>query len=452
MKVDSVIERTARLCLDISLERIPEHTKTRARYAVLDAVDNCLEGARNAGVSEPVFQMAAGKRGGSCTLIGRNAASLKEDAVFYNIVAGSATARNDHHAEADVHPGSVVIPVLLAEAEEGGSSGADLLASVTVGYEVMIRLGLILRKGSSYPLSDCIRSSMLPAPVGVALALARLNRLDGKQAANAAALACHHFCGVEQWRLEGTAEDNYQNAWDALNGMHCVRMAASGVRAASGNLDGRYGLLRLFGAEAHGDELIAGLGERYYLDEVKSKLSGACARVLLPMQLAEEYCQDNRFALEHLQRLVIHMNKKCTELPWYTNKRICCQSEAINSVPYGAAAVLICGSADAVSWLPPYDRKILELAERIELVYDDCSKNLNPDGYRFEAHMEDGGVIIKEKPCYTALSSKGIERRFMRTASTLLGRERAERILDMVLNLEKLDHVRDLMKLLRTDG
>ena len=442
--MNTILYEIALRCTELSLNRLPPQVVEKAGYVVLDAVDNFLEGDLVRSVTDPVYG-AMIEEEGSATIFGRPRRATPENAAFYNVVSGSITARNDHHPGGNVHPGSVLIPALIAAAEAKHLGGRALLEAVIVGYEVMIRLGAVLKKGRAYPLSKSLRPSMFPTPVGVALALAKLQGMDATTATNAAALACNHLCGLNQWRLEGTGEDVYQNGWDTVNAMGAIRLAQHGVRGAMGNLDGEYGFLKLFEADACAPDLLDGLGTDFKILETRSKVTGACARVLAPCQLAQELNENETFRLEDLERLILHINRKCTQMSWFTNRRITCQSESINSVPFAVAATLAAGDIDLVSWFPPFDPRIEGIMGRVQLVYDDISQeHLDPDGYRMEAHMKDGTVVPGEKLTYEALTYEGIEKRFLKTVALRLGQERAEALRDMILDLEAVEDMGQL--------
>ena len=433
--------QAAALCAEMNIETFSPEVLEKAKYAIMDAVDNFLEGCSATSVIEPVRETAR-LVPGEATLFGAQLRSAAREAAFFNTVTGSITARNDHHSGGNVHPGSVLVPALLAEGELAHASGRAVLEALVVGYEVMIRLGMALKTGSSYPLSKSLRASMLPAPVGVAFALAKLHGLSQEETVWGAALACNHICGINQWRLDGTAEDIYQNAWDTVNAMHCIRLARAGVRGAPGNLDGPYGFLSLFQAQPQGNLVVEGLGREYKILEVKSKVTGACARVLAPCQLAQAFLEDPEFQVEKLERLVVHMNKKCTMMSWYTNRQITCQSGAINSIPYGVAAMLAAGGVEGVSWFPPYDGKIFELMDRIDLVYDDYSREkLDPDGFCIQARMTDGRVLSKEMPVYASMTNQEIRERFLSTMARHYSGPRAEEMARAIDTLEDLEDI-----------
>lgn len=448
---DSVLAQVSAFAVGLRYEQLPDEVAEKAKYFILDAVTNMVEGVDIPQVE--ILRRMIEASNGSATVIGSSFHADILDAIFYHVAAGSLTARNDHHVGANVHPGSVLVPAVLAIGEQLQASGKDVLLSIVIGYESMIRVGLTLKTGKHYPASPSLRASMLPAPIGIAYGLSKLYNLDMSSTAHAAALACNHICGLNQWRLEGTAEDVYQNAWDALNAIHCVRMARHGVCGALGNFEGEYGFLSLFEASQQASQAFQDMGSQYKLMEIKSKVIGACARVLTPCQLAQAFLDDRDFSLDELDHLVIRINRKCTSMSWYTNRSITCQSEAINSVPFAVAAVLAYGGINHVSWFPPYDISVFAWMERIDLVYDEISRcRLDPDGYLIEAYMKDGRRIEKTQLSYASLSYEGIYHRFLRVMSNRFDPQKAMKLAKMVLSMERIESMDAFIRQLATDS
>src|SRR5919202_1367451 len=69
---------------------------------------------------------------------GRRAAAL--DAALLNGTAGTWLELDEGNLFAKGHPGIQVVPAAVALAQERGSSGADLLAAVALGYEISARI------------------------------------------------------------------------------------------------------------------------------------------------------------------------------------------------------------------------------------------------------------------------------------------------------------------------
>ena len=63
-----------------------------------------------------------------------------EGAAMANSTAASALDLDDGHRQAGGHPGAAVIPAVLAVAPDTGASGLDVIAALSAGYEVAVRV------------------------------------------------------------------------------------------------------------------------------------------------------------------------------------------------------------------------------------------------------------------------------------------------------------------------
>src|SRR6266478_5636490 len=120
------------------------------------------------------------------------------------------------------HPGSHVVPAALAMAEREGRSGAELLAAVTLGYDVCCRfllaLGPDLVRGS-HRSAEGTSSSM-----GAVAAAASLAKLDEKGMRHALSYAAQQVSGLWSWVRD---PEHVEKAFD-FSGMG----ARNGVTAA----------------------------------------------------------------------------------------------------------------------------------------------------------------------------------------------------------------------------
>src|SRR6202162_581065 len=115
-----------------------------------------------------------------------------------------ATVLTTHPDETDdfepvtkAHPGSHVVPAALAMAEREGGSGGELLAAVTLGYDVCCRFLLALGP-------DLVRGSHRSAEgtsstMGAAAAAASLAKLNEKGMRYALSYAAQQVSGIWSW-------------------------------------------------------------------------------------------------------------------------------------------------------------------------------------------------------------------------------------------------------------
>ena len=147
---------------------------------------------------------------------------------------------DDRHFEpvTKAHPGSHVVPAALAMAEREGRSGAELLAAVTLGYDVCCRFLLALGP-------DLVRGSHRSAEgtsstMGAVAAAASLAKLDEKGMRHALSYAAQQVSGLWSWVRD---PEHVEKAFDfsgmgARNGVTAAIMAQMEFTGVWDVLDG----------------------------------------------------------------------------------------------------------------------------------------------------------------------------------------------------------------------
>ncbi len=191
------------------------------------------------------------------------------DDVALRCAAARLTEIDDIHLRSGTTPGSVVVPVALTMAARiGGVGAADFAAAVTVGYEVMTRLGRAI--GGPEILYRGVWPTYFPAPVAAAAVTARLLGLSAERATHALALALVMSSGgVGRW---GTG---WMGRWLVLgqaarSGCGAALAAAEGFTGDTTLLDGDW-LLRTHGIAHDAAILTDGLGAASVLTALSIK-------------------------------------------------------------------------------------------------------------------------------------------------------------------------------------
>ena len=146
------------------------------------------------------------------------------------------------------HVSAVLVPSLLALAEEIDASGADLVDAYITGVEVEQCLAEAL---NMVHYSHGWHTTLTFGAPAAAAACARLLRLNAGQVCNALSLATSLGAGFK--RQFGTNAKPFHAGLGAKNGIVAARMAAAGLTADSAVFEGARGVLDLMaGAEAAG--------------------------------------------------------------------------------------------------------------------------------------------------------------------------------------------------------
>lgn len=168
-------------------------------------------------------------------------------AALVNGSAAHGLELDDTHDRSVSHPGAVVQAVAFAVAQARGNSGAEVLAAITAGYEVIGRVGA--GTGANTIIEKGFHPTCLFGSFGAATAAARLMGLDAERMQRAWGLALSMAGGSMQFSQDakGTTVKRLHGGFSAQHGVLAAELAELGIDGPSQAFDGRYGLLNMFG-------------------------------------------------------------------------------------------------------------------------------------------------------------------------------------------------------------
>ncbi|MBU9684057.1 MmgE/PrpD family protein [Burkholderia gladioli] len=228
-----------------------------ARDGLLDFLAAAFAGADDAGYRKLLVALPADTPGdGGVAVIGREVGASPQQAALLNGYAGHALDYDDVHSSVRGHPGTVLLPALLALAQQRRASALALLEAYVIGVEAMARLGLAL--GSRHYELGFHNTATL-GTLGAAAATARLLGLDAATVETALGIAATQSAGL---RLQFGSEIKPLHAGLAARaGLFASELAAAGLAGAPAALDGPGGFLAVYGAgAAQPERLLEGWG------------------------------------------------------------------------------------------------------------------------------------------------------------------------------------------------
>lgn len=234
----------------------------RASAAVQDTIACMLAGAR-AEVTLRTAQALAGLGSGPCRAIGGGQTAAPWAAML-NGTAAHALDFDDYDFSAVSHPSAVLVPALLALAEERSANGSAVLDAYVVGYETMACVGKAINM-AHYERGWHATATL--GTLGAAAACARLSGLDQAACSASMSIATSMAAGFKS--QFGTMTKPLHAGLAAKNGLLAARLAGSGITASPQTLDGRWSILTLLaGDAAHGfDRALAELGARLAIEQ-----------------------------------------------------------------------------------------------------------------------------------------------------------------------------------------
>jgi 2-methylcitrate dehydratase PrpD len=430
------------------------HVAREARHRILDTLAAMVSGA-HLKPGEMAIRYARGQGGvAEATVITTDITTSAVNAALVNGMFAHADETDDFEPVTKAHPGCAVVPAALAMAEREGRSGIELLSAVTLGYDVCCRFLLALGP-------DLVRATHRSAEgtsstLGSAVAAASLARLDEKGMRYALSYAAQQVSGVWSWVRDA---EHVEKAFDfagmgARNGVTSAIMVQLGFTGVWDVFDGEHNVLMALSAEPKPEEMVAGLGSRYFITETAIKPFSVGYPIQAPLDAFLKLRRDHGLSEVNVERIVVKLPEDGARI---VNDR----SMPDVNCQHIIAVALVDGTVsfeDSHSYQRMADPRVRAAKERVKLIADrELMDPAAPRSGMVEVTLRDGRTVshftrhapgTKENP----LDTDSVNGKARLLIEPVLGAERAEEIIRRVNALEEVGDVRELRHFLARDG
>lgn len=241
----------------VAWEEIPDAAALKIVDSVVDTVAVAIAGANHEDFA-PVraYLDATGLGAGSASMWGSGAPAHAATAAFANATAGHLLDFDDVHYLIHGHPSTVLLPAVMAVAEECDADGSTLLRGFAAGLGVMTA---IARAFGPEHYSRGWHSTSTCGVIGAAAGAAVVLGLPRDRIRNAMAIAVSRASGVRA--NFGTLLKPMHAGFAARDGVEAALLSAHGVNAAPDPLTAPLGGLALFGDGSWQPDLTRLLGD-----------------------------------------------------------------------------------------------------------------------------------------------------------------------------------------------
>jgi 2-methylcitrate dehydratase PrpD len=435
------LERIARFVAETPLSAIPARVLERSKQILADTLPVIGSGMRCAELMELSARQLATAAPGAAWVIGAGRTANPLDAALLNGIAGAWLDFDEGNFLANGHPGIQVIPAALAVAQARRASGASLLAAITLGYEVVARIGAATR------MKLIVNPHGTYGVVGSALAVARLTGLAPQRFRELASLAASTCMATNRHTmLSGATVRNWYAGHSAYMGQMAVRLVESGFTGPADGVNTTFSLV--LGDGFSPEAAVEGLGERWLLLEGYIKLYPTARYAHSGIDAffdAVSKAPGGRIAPEEIERVDVRAYRMAAFLKnktpdnWFTTRF---------SIPF-ACATLLAGKRtglDAFSDSAVGDAGVQRLAAKFDVVEDEAFTAAYParqpvaltialrDGTRYEGRCD----ITSGEPG-NPHPAGAIEAKYFSLAEALWGRSRAQRLLDTIMRIDRCE-------------
>jgi 2-methylcitrate dehydratase PrpD len=445
-----VTARLARYMVDARDRSLPATVTRDAKHRILDTIGAMISGA----VLHPgeLAIRYVRSQGGTAeaSVLTTNIRTTAVNAALANGMFAHADETDDFEPVTKAHPGSAVVPAALAMAEKEGRSGPELLRAVVLGYDLCCRFLMAL--GPDHVRATHRSAEGTSATFGAVGAAASLARLDEKAMRYALSYAAQQVSGLWSWTRD---EDHVEKAFDfagmgARNGVTAVTMVQTGFTGVVDVLDGEHNMFIALSTEPKPEEMVAGLGTRYFVTETAIKVFSVGYPIQAPLDALLALRREHGLRPDNVARIVVRLPED--------GARIVNNSAMPDvNLQHLMAVALIDGT---VSFEMSHSRErmtdpaVKDVRSRVELVADRSLMDpAAPRSGLVEVTMRDGQMVrhftrhapgTRENP----LDEAGVAEKVRDLVAPVLGVRQADTILERVNRIEDVRDVREFVSLM----
>ena len=456
----TIADRLAERALEFSYDDIPEMVLEHAKLHFLDSLGVALAAASTEfgrKIAQAARSLGAGDES---TVIGSAERLPAPSAALANGTLIHALEYDDTHTDSIIHGSSVVVPSALAAAERASADGRELITTLVLGWEVIVRLGLVAPGAFQ---TRGFHTTGVCGSFASALVTGRLMKLPEPELTSALGIAGSQASGLFEYVVSGASVKSSHPGWAAHNGIVATRLACCGVSGPKTVFEGRFGFYSAFTdhdpEELALDGLYRDLGERWYTLELSYKPYPCCHFNHAFLDCAAQLVSEGP-AVEDVERVVCHVAPEIIPVvcePRETKAAPQSGYEARFSLSYSVAAMLCHGQVglDTYSRENVADGRLLRLARRVD--YEPDPNTSYPKSFpgRLEIITKDGQIFDRHVEFnwggpQNPMSGEEILQKFRDNASRTLASADAELLLETVWHLEEIDELRTLCEPLRS--
>lgn len=363
-------ERMAAFAQALAWRDIPSDVQQLARLHLADAIGVGLAASRVPAHREFLARLLAQAPSGRAAVLGMDAPVPADTAALANGTSMHSLEYDDTHMRSIVHGSAVIVPPLLAVAQEQGLPLTDVLRLTVAGWELLVRLGqaaagAFQRRGFQVTsVGGAVVAAMLACAArgAPATTIARAGGIAGSQAS-----------GIFEFLSDGSNVKALHPGWAAHAGVWAASLAMAGMTGPLSVLEGKHGVYAAYADDREaGQRLLAeldSLGSAWVLREAAFKFYPCCHYIHPYLEAARQLREQAAAAGQRIVsahcRVAPGAGLVVAE-PWERKQAPRDTNDAKYSLPYCVALGLLDRPIDvAAMTVGPLDPQALQLAARI---------------------------------------------------------------------------------------
>ncbi|MEH0018566.1 MAG: MmgE/PrpD family protein [Desulfobacter sp.] len=419
-------------------DTLPEPVRHQAKRCLMDAL-----GALVAGHETPVGKLmeevaAEQFPGDQAAVLVSGTRVSAAGAALANGFAANALDIDDGYRPTMGHPGACVLSPVLIAAQLSGCSGKEMLAALAVGYEIGTRAGLI--RHATY---QTYHSSGSWGAIAGAAAAGKLMGLDRETLGHALGAAEYHAPIAPMMKcidVPGMGKDSI--GWGCMVGIMSVLMAQKGFTGINPLFD-----------DTPERSWVDSLGRDWEILNLYFKPHAGCRWAQPGVDGVLKLAREKGILPGEIEAITVYTFEESAALGTAYPENT---EQAQYNISFPIAAALLDGEVGPAQTLPPrlWDADIRAMMDRIVIFAQPRFQENFPA--RAESEVEitttagdvfNSGVMGARWDAAFPPADQELEAKFLWLTSTVLGREKAEDLKAVILELDRAENLDRLFSL-----
>jgi 2-methylcitrate dehydratase PrpD len=451
-------QKLVRFCSELSVDALPSEVTYKAKLCVLDYVAN-IYGSLELDAVRSVIDFVRSLGGPeAATALGCGFKTGLQNAAFINGVTAEAIEAQDGLRFGGNHAGVAVIPAAFVMSECLGLPGSRLIEAVVAGYEVANRVA-----SAMHPFHTL--SGFLPTgtcgTLGAAIAVSKLTGHKYPEMLNAIGNAGYILpISMAEQLMGGYTVKILQGGQAASAGIMAAGLAGRGITGSPYVLEGtelKGGITQItMKVDAKPERITEKLGEHYSITDVYFKPYTACRHTHGAAQATLMLTKEKKIMADDIDSITVSTYGVATMAVGKGVPEGGSFVSAQFSIPHIVAACILDGVLGPAQLTERriVDPAIIALRKKVTVKTDDDLNKMYPDktASRVDIVLKNGERLIKQVDIPKGdprdpMDAGDIAQKVKFFAGNR-DQNNLERIVDVILGLEKAKNIRDLVSLI----
>lgn len=444
----------AEFIYDNSYEDFPANVIIQAKYCLIDTVGAIIAGSFHSHSGKIVKgYISELDEKGRASIVGSKLMRSSETAAFANGVMAHALELDDGSRHATYHPGSSIVPSILALCEERGYGGKTIIESIIMGYEISLRIG---KSVNPQHYLKGFHPTGTVAHFGTTAASCKIMALKKDVIVNALGLAGSLASGINQYEKDGSLVKHLHPGNAARNGIFAAKLAQKGLTGPEDVIEGSLGFCHCFSDNYDTSLITKDLGANYDILSIYFKPYCSCRYVHYAIEATENIIKEHKLSaskIGHINVLTHQNAKQGSDIPDYQSVL-----HARLSIQYGIASILVRGKAGLAEYTEEAikDPIVKDISKKISIKVDPEIQKLYPNPRSMIVHIIDSSgneysscIDHAKGDPENPMSEDELVNKFISITSGLASKDEQRYLINNALHIDEIDNISSFMTKLR---